>query len=71
MSTHSNESNDVTMVNTSKSTQLILEDNKSERFSLRKRRGINYNLKTKKFEYDDSDSEYNEDKKKRIKAKRK
>jgi hypothetical protein len=40
-----------------------------ERFGLRKKRKINYNLKTKKFEYDGEDSDYEEKPKRKTKRK--
>jgi hypothetical protein len=46
---------------------LLNEDN--QRFSLRKRRKINYNFKTKMFEYDGEDSDYEEKPKKNNKKK--
>ena len=50
---------------------LTLEDtltnDENQRFSLRKRRKINYNFKTKMFEYDGQDSDYEEKPKKKNK----
>lgn len=40
-----------------------------QRFSMRKRRKINYNFKTKMFEYDGEDSDYEEKPKKKNKKK--
>ena len=52
---------------------LHLEDtlinDENQRFSLRKRRKINYNFKTKMFEYDGEDSDYQEKPKKKNKKK--
>jgi len=50
------------------SFQESLETEENQRFSLRKRRQINYNFKTKMFEYD-RDSDYEEKPKKRTKKK--
>ncbi len=52
---------------------LIIEDtptnDDNQRFSMRKRRKINYNFKTKMFEYDGEDSDYEENPKKKNKKK--
>ena len=44
-----------------------LTNDENQRFSLRKRRKINYNFKTKMFEYDGEDSDYEEKPKKKNK----
>ena len=69
----SNEHNFIISNVSHKSTETsVREEDKStsdnQRFSLRKRKSINYNVKTKKFEYEE-DSDYEESPKKKIKKK--
>ena len=47
-----------------------LLENENQRFSLRKRRNINYDVKTKKFEYEE-DSDYEGDRPKKKGGKKK
>jgi hypothetical protein len=61
-STGSSECNEVKII------EQIINDSQNHRFSLRKRRSVNYNSKTKKFEYDD-DSDYEDKPKKNAKKK--